>query len=71
MKLLLACALLSLSAMGQEAVWDNSPHGADLAAQAARLKPLLDQLKPEEWVAQGAPQPTSRSSAARSRSSQA
>ena len=55
MKLLLACALFSLSAMGQEAVWDNSPHAADLAAQAARLKPLLDQLKPEEWVSKGAP----------------
>jgi hypothetical protein len=27
-----------------------------LAAQVARLKPLLDRLKPEEWVSKGAPE---------------
>jgi len=42
--------------MGQDAAWDDSPHAAALAAQAARLKPLLDQLTPEAWVAKGAPQ---------------
>jgi hypothetical protein len=56
MKLLLVCAVFSISAMGQDAAWDNSPHAAELAAQAARLKPLLDQLTPEQWVAKGAPQ---------------
>jgi hypothetical protein len=56
MKLLLLGALFSISAFGQLAAWDNSPHAAELAAQAGRLKPLLDQLKPEEWIAKGAPQ---------------
>lgn len=56
MKLLVVCALLSLPAFAQEAAWDNSPHAAELAAQANRLKPLLDQLKPDEWLAKGAPQ---------------
>ena len=56
MKLLLVCALFSLSAFAQDAVWDNSPHAAELATQAGRLKPLLDQLKPDEWLANGAPQ---------------
>jgi len=56
MKLLLLCALLSLSAFGQNAAWDNSPHAAELAAQTAKLKPLLARLKPDEWVAKGAPQ---------------
>jgi hypothetical protein len=55
MKLLLAC-LLSLPAFSfaQEAAWDNTPHAANLVAQAAKLKPLLDQLTPQEWIAQGA-----------------
>jgi hypothetical protein len=56
MKLLVLSALWSLAAFGQEAAWDNSPHAAELAAQASRLKPLLDQLKPDEWLAKGAPQ---------------
>jgi hypothetical protein len=56
MKLLVLCALLSLSAFGQEAAWDNSPHAAELAAQASRLRPLVDQLKPDDWLAKGAPQ---------------
>lgn len=56
MKLLAVCALLSLPAFAQDAAWDNSPHAAELAVQAGRLKPLLDQLKPEEWLAKGAPQ---------------
>ncbi|MEP6962098.1 MAG: hypothetical protein ABI995_08465 [Acidobacteriota bacterium] len=41
-------------AFAQTAAWDNSPKASELAAQAARLKPLLDQLKPAEWVARGA-----------------
>ncbi|MEO5925324.1 MAG: hypothetical protein ABIR70_15995 [Bryobacteraceae bacterium] len=56
MKLFLVCGLFSLSLIGQDAAWENIPHAANLAAQAALLKPLLDQLKPEEWLAKGAPE---------------
>jgi hypothetical protein len=35
--------------------WDTSPMIASLSTQAARLKPILDQLTPKEWVAKGAP----------------
>jgi hypothetical protein len=35
--------------------WDTAPMVAALATQAARLKPILDQLTPKEWVAKGAP----------------
>src|ERR1700727_115302 len=35
--------------------WDTAPMVAALSAQAARLKPILDQLTPKEWVAKGAP----------------
>lgn len=57
MKSILVCSLLcALSAAAQEAAWDDSPHAAELASQAARLRPLLDQLTPSEWVAKGAPE---------------
>ena len=36
--------------------WDVSKVVAAFSNQAARLKPILDQLKPQEWVSQGAPQ---------------
>ncbi len=53
MRLLLLCAF-SLSLFGQtQAAWDDSPRAAELAAQVARMKPILDQLLPEDWVAQG------------------
>jgi hypothetical protein len=54
MKLLVMCAL-SISLFGQtdRAAWDESPRAADLAAQIAKLKPLLNQLVPDDWVAQG------------------
>jgi hypothetical protein len=55
MKLLLVCAFTAF-VFAQDAAWDNSPRAAQLAAQADRLKPLLDQLKPDEWLAKGAPQ---------------
>jgi hypothetical protein len=55
MRLLPVCVLFSLSLFGQDAAWENSPHAAELAAQADRLRPLLAQLKPDEWVANGAP----------------
>ena len=35
--------------------WDTAPMVAALSAQAGRLKPILDQLTPKEWVAKGAP----------------
>ena len=38
------------------ATWDASAKIAELSAQAVRLKPLLDQLTPQDWVAKGAPQ---------------
>lgn len=55
MKLLVLCSLLVFPAIGQDAAWENSPHGADLAAQSERLKPLLEQLHPDQWESKGAP----------------
>ncbi len=52
---LLVCAAFCMSLAGQDAAWENSPHAAELSAQADRLKPLLNQLKPDEWLAKGAP----------------
>lgn len=59
MKLLLACAgFLCVPLLGQQAAtpaaWDDSPRAADLAERIARLKPLLNQLVPEDWAARGA-----------------
>lgn len=42
-------------AQGVSEPWDVSRATKDLSAQAERLKPLLDQLKPQEWEAKGAP----------------
>src|SRR5580658_5012103 len=36
--------------------WDTSKTIAAFSDQAKRLKPILDQLTPPEWVAKGAPQ---------------
>src|SRR5690348_3071952 len=36
--------------------WDISQTLDTLSSQAKRLKPILDQLTPQEWVAKGAPQ---------------
>jgi hypothetical protein len=56
MKPLLTCfVVLATCAFAQDAAWDNSPHARELSEQAARLKPLLNQLMPQDWVAQGAP----------------
>jgi len=55
MKLLFVClSLFTTAAFAQDAAWDNSPHARELSEQASRLKPLLDQLVPQDWVAQGA-----------------
>lgn len=58
MKFLLALVFLpaALSAQSVSADWDVSKSVAALSAQAARLKPILDQLTPQQWVAKGAPQ---------------
>ena len=61
MKFLLLCfALVSISLWGQAAPsvpapWDVSKSVTDLAAQVAKLKPVLAQLTPQAWVEQGAP----------------
>lgn len=36
--------------------WDVRQDAAALAAHAQRVQPVLEQLKPREWVARGAPQ---------------
>jgi hypothetical protein len=36
--------------------WDTSKAVAAFSDQAKRLKPILDQLTPQEWVTKGAPQ---------------
>lgn len=40
---------------GVAATWDMSKIVAAFSDQASRLKPILDQLTPKEWVAKGAP----------------
>ena len=54
----LPLVFLALFARGQgvSAEWDISQTLDALSAQAKRLKPILDQLTPQEWVAKGAPQ---------------
>jgi len=57
MKYLLPLVLLSLTVRGQgvSAPWDISQTVTALAAQAERLKPVLEQLTPEQWQSKGAP----------------
>lgn len=58
MRLLIVCAALVSAfapALAQDAAWDPSPHARELSEQATRLKPLLDKLNPQDWVAKGAP----------------
>jgi hypothetical protein len=57
MKYLLPLVFLSLTARAQgvSAPWDISQTVGALAAQAERLKPVLDQLTPEQWQSKGAP----------------
>ncbi|MBZ5602904.1 MAG: hypothetical protein LAO79_11410 [Acidobacteriia bacterium] len=54
----LALIFFALVARGQSvtAEWDISQTIAALSAHAKRVKPILDQLTPQEWVAKGAPQ---------------
>jgi hypothetical protein len=44
------------ASQGLEPEWDVRKNLKDLSAGVKRLKPLLDQVKPQEWVAKGAPQ---------------
>ena len=57
MKHLLLFPLLvpAACAQGVATPWDTTPMIASLSSQAARLKPILDQLTPRDWVAKGAP----------------
>jgi hypothetical protein len=61
MKYLLPLVFLSLTiqepvrAQGVSAPWDISQTVIALATQAERLKPVLEQLTPEEWQVKGAP----------------
>jgi len=48
-------AATSQSSASVTADWDITPTLDALSAQARRLKPILDQLTPQEWVAKGAP----------------
>jgi hypothetical protein len=45
----------AMLAQGVSEPWDVSQAAKDLSAQAERLRPLLDQLMPQEWQAKGAP----------------
>ena len=47
--------------------WDTSKIVAAFADQAGRLKPILDQLTPQEWVPRERRRPTSRNGRARGR----
>lgn len=47
---------LSQATQGVTADWDVASTIDALSAQAKRLKPILDQLTPQEWVSKGAPQ---------------
>ena len=59
MKFLFAFASVAVFAQAQnagvQAEWDISKTIESLSVQAKRLKPILDQLTPEEWVQHGAP----------------
>jgi|SRR6266404_1848256 len=60
MKFLLPLVLFTFLARGQatsgvSAEWDISQTLEALSSQAKRLGPILDQLTPQQWVANGAP----------------
>src|ERR1700730_8880749 len=42
-------------AQGVPEEWDIRPMVQSLKSQAEHLKPILDQIQPETWVAKGAP----------------
>jgi len=53
-----ACALPAQAqpSGGLTPEWDVRKNLAALAANAQRLQPMLEQLKPQEWISQGAPE---------------
>lgn len=53
---LLACLPLAAQTGGLPPEWETRKMLADLAAQAQRFKPILDQVNPQAWVAAGAPE---------------
>jgi len=53
--LLLPILQSSAVAQGVSAPWDIAQVATALATQAERLKPILDQLTPEQWQSKGAP----------------
>jgi hypothetical protein len=53
--LLLPLTARSQNTTGVSNEWDISPTIDALSAQAKRLKPILDQLTPQQWVEKGAP----------------
>jgi hypothetical protein len=61
MKTLLPFSLFSLAVLAQTPApsvapaWDIAPVIADFSAQAARVKPILERLTPDQWVRGGAP----------------
>lgn len=52
----LSCSLLPAQQPGVASIWETSENIGQFATGAARLKPLLEQMKPQEWMAQGASQ---------------
>jgi len=54
--LLVSISLWGQSAPSIPASWDASKSVSELAAQVARLKPVLAQMNPREWVEKGAPE---------------
>ena len=55
LSLFLPLAALAQNPTSVTAEWDISPTIAALSTQATRLKPILDQLTPQQWVEKGAP----------------
>ena len=54
--ILFAALAVRAQAPSVSAEWDISKTLAALSSQAARLRPILDQLTPLDWVARGAPE---------------
>ena len=48
-------SLLLVQAPGIAPDWDLKPQVEKIGPEVQRLRPLLDQLQPEKWLAAGAP----------------
>ncbi|MEQ1946323.1 MAG: hypothetical protein ABL995_03995 [Bryobacteraceae bacterium] len=53
--LLLSSLQSTAVAQGVSAPWDVAQLATSLASQAERLRPILDQLTPDQWQSKGAP----------------